>query len=98
MVRDFGGPVPAFTLSAATRLTMIAPLPLAVKAHIVNAYVFLAILPFSRLVHMLVVPIHYLWRPYQIVIWNWDRRRYRSIRQPVSQPRRCTETCQPEIL
>lgn len=58
-------------------LTMIAPLPLAVKAHIVGAYVFLAILPFSRLVHMLVVPIHYLWRPYQIVIWNWDRRRDR---------------------
>ncbi|HLA09545.1 MAG TPA: respiratory nitrate reductase subunit gamma, partial [Pyrinomonadaceae bacterium] len=46
-------------------LTMIAPLPLAVKAHIVNAFVFLVILPFSRLVHMLVVPIQYLWRPYQ---------------------------------
>ena len=58
-------------------LTMIAPLPLAVKAHIINAYIFLLILPFSRLVHMLVVPIHYLWRPYQIVIWNWDRRRHR---------------------
>lgn len=60
-------------------LTMIAPLPLAVKAHIINAYIFLAILPFSRLVHMLVVPIHYLWRPYQIVIWNWDRRRNRPV-------------------
>lgn len=59
-------------------LKMIAPLPMAVKAHIVNAFVFLAILPFSRLVHMLVVPIHYLWRPYQIVIWNWDRRRHRK--------------------
>ena len=58
-------------------LKMIAPLPMAVKAHIVNAYIFLAILPFSRLVHMLVVPIHYLWRPYQVVIWNWDRRRNR---------------------
>ncbi len=58
-------------------LKMIAPLPMAVKAHIVNAFAFLAILPFSRLVHMLVVPIHYLWRPYQIVIWNWDRRRHR---------------------
>ena len=54
-------------------LKMIAPLPLAVKLHILNAYVFLAILPFTRLVHMLVVPIHYLWRPYQLVIWNWNR-------------------------
>ena len=58
-------------------LKMIAPLPMAVKAHIINAYIFLAILPFSRLVHMLVVPIQYLWRPYQVVIWNWDRRRNR---------------------
>ncbi|MGH9933265.1 MAG: respiratory nitrate reductase subunit gamma [Pyrinomonadaceae bacterium] len=58
-------------------LKMIAPLPMAVKAHIINAYIFLALLPFSRLVHMLVVPIQYLWRPYQVVIWNWDRRRHR---------------------
>ncbi|HXI23209.1 MAG TPA: respiratory nitrate reductase subunit gamma [Pyrinomonadaceae bacterium] len=63
-------------------LTMIAPLPLAVKAHIINAYIFLLILPFSRLVHMLVVPIHYLWRPYQVVIWNWDRKRNRPQAAP----------------
>ena len=63
-------------------LKMIAPLPIAVKTHIVNAFIFLAILPFSRLVHMLVPPIHYLWRPYQIVIWNWDRRRNRKHAAP----------------
>jgi nitrate reductase gamma subunit len=68
-------------------LKMIAPLPMAVKAHIVNASVFVAIVPFSRLVHMLVPPIHYLWRPYQIVIWNWDRRRNRPHQpQPRKQP------------
>ena len=68
-------------------LKMLAPLPMAVKAHVVNAFVFLAILPFSRLVHMLVVPIHYLWRPYQVVIWNWDRTRNRPFRpQPKKQP------------
>src|SRR5215471_2725245 len=66
---------------------MIAPLPMAVRAHIVNAFVFLAIFPFSRLVHMLVVPVHYLWRPYQIVIWNWDRRRNRPHQpSPKKQP------------
>jgi nitrate reductase gamma subunit len=59
-------------------LTMIAPLPMAVKMHMLNAYVFLAILPFSRLVHMLVVPVNYLWRPYQVVIWNGDRRKLRG--------------------
>ena len=68
-------------------LKMIAPLPMVVKGHIVNAFVFLAILPFSRLVHMLVVPIQYLWRPYQIVIWNWDRRRNRPYApRPKKQP------------
>lgn len=68
-------------------LKMIAPLPMAVKAHIVNAYIFLAILPFSRLVHMLVVPIQYLWRPYQVVIWNWDRRRHqRHAPKPRKEP------------
>lgn len=63
-------------------LKMIAPLPTAVKMHIANAFLFVAIVPFSRLVHMLVPPIHYLWRPYQIVIWNWDRRRDRRHRAP----------------
>lgn len=69
-------------------LKMIAPLPAAVKAHIVNSFVFMMILPFSRLVHMLVVPVHYLWRPYQIVIWNWDRRRDRRYTpRPSKQPK-----------
>lgn len=78
-------------------LKMIAPLPMAVKAHIVNAFVFLAILPFSRLVHMLVVPVHYLWRPYQIVIWNWDRRRNRPHEpRPKKQPAAGTQTVTPD--
>jgi nitrate reductase gamma subunit len=73
-------------------LKMIAPLPMAVKAHILNAFVFLAILPFSRLVHMLVVPIHYLWRPYQLVIWNGDRRKLRGqAPRPKKQPESAIE-------
>jgi nitrate reductase gamma subunit len=73
-------------------LKTIAPLPFVVKAHIVNAYVFLAILPFSRLVHMMVIPVHYLWRPYQIVIWNWDRRRDRRHRpKPTRRPEPVTK-------
>ena len=67
-------------------LKMIAPLPMAVKAHILNAFIILAVLPFSRLVHMLVVPIHYLWRPYQLVIWNGDRRKLRGA-APQPKPR-----------
>ena len=39
--------------------------------------------PFTRLVHFLVAPFHYIERPYQRVIWNWDRRRVRSAEDPV---------------
>ena len=53
----------------------IAALPLAAKLHIAGAWTFLAILPFTRLVHMLVAPVPYLWRPVQLVIWNRRRAR-----------------------
>ena len=51
----------------------MASLPLLVKIHAVNAFVILAVFPFTRLVHMLSVPLAYLWRPYQIVIWRRRR-------------------------
>jgi nitrate reductase gamma subunit len=63
---------------------MIAPLPLIVKLHILNAYVLVAVFGFSRLVHMLVIPITYLWQPYQVVIWNWNRRRRSLVPGPLS--------------
>lgn len=49
---------------------IVSVLPWTIKAHIVGAYVFLAILPYSRLVHLLVLPLQYLWRPPQVVVWN----------------------------
>ncbi len=51
----------------------MASLPLLVKIHAANAFVILAVFPFTRLVHMLSVPVAYLWRPYQIVIWGRRR-------------------------
>ena len=50
-------------------LSFIAMMPLAVKAHIVSAYVLIGITPFTRLVHVLVVPNPYLWRRPQVVRW-----------------------------
>lgn len=55
-------------------LTMILPLPIIIKLHIINAFLILGVFPFTRLVHMLVVPFNYLFRPYQLVIWNRNRR------------------------
>ena len=50
-------------------LGAIAPLPLAVKLHIANAYLLILFFPFTRLVHILVVPNPYLWRRPQVVRW-----------------------------
>jgi len=56
----------------------VVAMPLVIKAHIVGAFSILLIFPFTRLVHILVAPFHYLWRPYQVVIWYWDKKRIRQ--------------------
>ncbi len=61
------------------QISSIAVMPFMVKAHIVNAYLIIAFFPFTRLVHILVVPNPYLWRRIQVVRWYWDRK---SIRNP----------------
>ena len=58
------------------RLTIA--MPLVIKAHIVGAFSIILISPFTRLIHILVAPFHYLWRPYQVVIWYWDKKRVRD--------------------
>jgi len=52
------------------RPELVAGLPPLVRLHIVNAFVLIAVIPFTRLVHFLVVPVPYLWRPYQVVAWR----------------------------
>lgn len=47
----------------------IAMMPALVKIHIVNAYVLIGFFPFTRLVHVLVVPNPYFWRKPQVVRW-----------------------------
>lgn len=58
-------------------LSYITPLPWMAKLHIVGATLVFAIFPFSRLVHILVVPNPYIWRKWQMVRWYWDRRSIR---------------------
>lgn len=57
-------------------------LPLVIKLHIFGAFVVLFMIPFTRLVHFLVAPLHYIMRPYQVVRWNWDRKTVRSANSP----------------
>jgi nitrate reductase gamma subunit len=51
----------------------VAALPWVPKLHFLNATLLLALFPFSRLVHMLSFPFHYLWRRVQLVIWTQRR-------------------------
>jgi len=57
----------------------VAAMPLLVKVHIVNAFLIILVFPFTRLVHILVIPNPYLWRRTQVVLWNWDRSRIRKV-------------------
>ena len=62
-------------------LSHITDLPILVKAHIVGAWIFLLVIPFSRLIHMFAVPIEYLFRPPQNVVWT-NSRKLQSEDQP----------------
>jgi nitrate reductase gamma subunit len=54
--------------------TWLAGMPLTVRLHIVGLWLLLGIFPFTRLVHILVVPNPYLWRRPQVVRWYGVRR------------------------
>lgn len=62
-----------FTLSP--DIDRMAQLPLAAQMHVVGAFVLFGLFSFTRLVHILVAPVPYLWRPVQLVIWNRPRTR-----------------------
>jgi nitrate reductase gamma subunit len=53
----------------------LAVLPMVVKVHAFNAFFLVALFPFSRLVHVVSVPLSYLARPYQVVVWYARRTR-----------------------
>jgi nitrate reductase gamma subunit len=59
----------------APEVERMAVLPTVVKVHAVNAFVLLALLPLSRLVHATRIPLAYLWRAPQVVIWRRSRLR-----------------------
>jgi nitrate reductase gamma subunit len=48
----------------------VDPLPWVLKIHVLSFFAFLAIFPFSRLVHIITLPLQYLARPWQKVTAN----------------------------
>jgi nitrate reductase gamma subunit len=57
----------------APRVDLMANLPLAFKIHALNAFVLVALVPYTRLAHIFVAPVEYLWRLPQVVIWRRPR-------------------------
>ncbi len=55
------------------QIQYVTAMPLPVKVHMINAFVILALFPFTRLVHIVTLPLPYLFRPYQVVIWYRKR-------------------------
>ena len=48
----------------------VVNLPVVVKTHAVLGFAIIALFPFTRLVHVVTYPVTYLWRSYQVVVWN----------------------------
>ncbi len=55
-------------------ITYVSALPHLVKSHIVLAFLTIGFFPFTRLVHILVIPNPYLWRKPQVVRWYGQKR------------------------
>jgi len=60
------------------QIQYVTVLPWLVKLHMLGGFLIIALFPFTRLVHLVTVPITYLWRPYQVVIWNRQLRASRG--------------------
>lgn len=50
------------------RPDLVAPLPFVLQLHAFSFFVFMALFPFSRLVHIVTLPLRYLTRPWQKVV------------------------------
>jgi nitrate reductase gamma subunit len=61
-------------------ITAVIALPVVIKVHMISAFVFIGMIPYTRFMHFLVYPFAYLWRNYQLVIWNRDQKEWYNIR------------------
>ncbi len=69
------------------KIEAVIAMPLVIKLHIIGAFLILLLVPFTRLVHFIAIPIKYLWRPYQKVVWNWNRKKVRDPKESWSRKR-----------
>ncbi len=69
------------------QIEAMSAMPIVIKLHVIGAFLIVAIFPFTRLIHFLVAPLHYIGRPYQQVLWNWSRTAVRDPNTPWAETR-----------
>jgi nitrate reductase gamma subunit len=83
------GTVMPYVVSVLTfqpKTELIAELPPLVRAHVITAFLIIGMMPFTRLVHALFVPLEYLYRAPQLVRWTSARRKEVIEREPGGDP------------
>jgi len=60
-------------------MAYVTGFPMLFKLHLIGAWLFLLLLPFTRLMHILALPLQYIGRAPQLVIWNTTRRRQHAV-------------------
>lgn len=61
----------------------VADFPTLFKLHLIGAWLLILLLPFSRLVHVLALPLGYLFRAPQLVLWNNPRHHEKALESVV---------------
>jgi nitrate reductase gamma subunit len=64
------------------QVELMAGVPWMARLHVLGAFTLIAIFSFTRLVHVLVAPLPYLWRRPQLVLWYRDRKTVRKVEEP----------------
>ncbi len=59
-------------------ISVISTMSWLIKIHVFSAFIFIGLIPFTRLIHFLAYPFYYLWRNYQLVIWNRNQKDMRT--------------------
>ena len=60
-------------------MTFVTGFPMLFKLHLSIAWLLILLVPFTRLMHVLALPLQYLWRAPQLVIWSSARRRREAV-------------------
>lgn len=85
------GTLTPYLLSLATLQpdpSFVKDMPPLVKAHLAGAWLLVLIFPFSRLIHLISVPLQYLGREPQLVLWTSLRRIEQAVATRVLESRR----------